>query len=179
VDVQGKRGDKMLVVTFVGARKRSSIRERNALEHIEEIQKDDRFLVSSILIGLVNRFHEIHVVSYACDDGIGKIVKEVCLEKRIKFGEIVWYFHGENRWEPDETSRAYLTRNATAEEIGDIFIILAKSSDSFMDRRKGIVEDLVDRLRKRADLNDDDSRPYVVLSEDGSVLEGFKTSSIL
>lgn len=165
----------MLVACIVGARRRSSEKEKAS----EETQSGDRFLVETLIKNLRNRYPDLFVISYACDDGIGKIAKDVCVKTGIKFGEIVWYFHGPTRWETSETSIAYLKRNATAHEMGDIFAVLAETPDNPNSKRKGMVEDLVDRLRKRANDNDPEARPFVVLDETGQTLEGYKETAIL
>jgi len=166
----------MFVTCLVGARRRSNARVN---PNDKKVQDDDRFLITEIISSLKKKHSDLFVISYACDNGVGKITKDICGELGIKFGEIVWYFHGDARWEPSETAVAYLKRNATALEMGDIFIILAETPEKDFLKRKGMVEDLVDRLKQKVVVNENEARPYVVLDESGSILEGFKQNIIM
>lgn len=172
----------MIVAVIVGARKRAGTKNLapSLMQAAEEQLTSDKLLLSTIISNLLNKYkRELGILTYAGDDGVGKIVKELCIERNIKCGEQTWYFHGSNRWETAESGKCYVARSATMLEIGDLFVVLPD------DTRHGIVEDLVSRLQTLRTLEEHgkpsalQARPYVVLSEQGAVLEKFKEGAIL
>ncbi len=172
----------MIVAVIVGARKRSGTKNVKDLDlaKAQRQQDTDRFFLNSCITNLVNRYHnELCILTYACDDGVGKMVKEICLSREIKCGENIWYFHGTRRWDQNESGKCYLARTATMIEIGDLFVVMTDKD------RIGLVEDLVQRLQKLRTLEeygkptDLQARPYIIIDEDGGTIEEFKKSSII
>lgn len=184
----------MITAVIMGSRKRSTVREyleekKRAREtgdangviakidkEIEKAQASDKFLVNQIISNLMNRYRtELEILTCACDDGIGLIVKSTCEERNIMSAELVWYFHG-RKWEPQEASKCYLARAATYLERGDIFALLIDDS------RQGIAEDMLMRLRhakEHSENGDGTDRPYIVLDQRGQVIEAHKQGAIL
>lgn len=163
----------MIVAVIAGSRKRSSTRGVDDPKVKGDIQKDDMFLVNQLLSNLANRYKgDLRVLACACDDGIGLIVKNLCVERQIRVAEMVWYFHGV-KWETTESSKMYLGRSPALLELGDVFAILID------EQRQGVAEDLLSRLRNVKDMEDGCDRPYVVLDERGRVIEEHKKGAIL
>ena len=162
----------MIVAVVVGSRKRSSTKGLLDADQIEEATKDDKFILRQVLISLNEKYKgSLRVVSYACDDGIGKLVKDLCIEMRLKMAELIWFFHGEERWDTHETAKAYVSRNPSLMELGDMFVILPDED------RWGIVEDLVHKVTTLK--NTDNDRPYVVMNDRGECVEEHKKVAIL
>lgn len=165
-------------VVIVGARNRSSINSQVAAYSDEEKQKileKDRFLVEGYIKKLHQRYKRISVVSYGCDDGVSLLAKNYCINEKIKFAEIAWFFHGDAQWDRSETQELYLARHGSFIEIADLFIIFAKND------RYALVENLIERLTTLStqDTSQGQARPFIVINEEGKIITGYKQESIL
>ncbi|SRR6266446_3737319 len=168
----------MIIAAIVGSRKRSSVKGIEDDGERSEIQSNDKFLINQVISNLLNRYKsDLAVISCACDDGVGLIVKEICSERAIKCAEMVWYFHGPKKWEPQESSKCYLGRSPAIIELADVFAILVDDS------RQGIAEDLLTRLRvlkqRHENMSENGDRPYVVLDDRGRCVEEYKKGALL
>lgn len=172
----------MIVAVIVGARKRAGTKgvHESMRANQEQQAVSDRFLLQQLVGNLLNKYkQELAILSYACDDGVGKIIKEICAQRDIKAGELTWYFHGDKRWETGESGRCYLARTATMLEIGDLFVVLPDNT------RQGLVENLIERLKLLQTLEEHgkpselQARPFAIIDEKGKVIDSFKSASIL
>src|SRR2546430_1353814 len=99
-------------VAIMGARDRSSLKDWYDSTDIKDgtvttemkdvVQRKDRELLVRIVDGLIERYgRNMTVISVGCDDGIGFLIKEICMNKEIRFVEVSIHFHGERRSKPE------------------------------------------------------------------------------
>jgi hypothetical protein len=104
---------------------------------------EDKVAVVSLMNKLKNKYRDLTIVSAACERGIGSIVRNRCLDKDnkdfsfIELGIRVWKIT-----DKDKLSKIYSTRNATLQELGEIFFVFSSGW------RLGHISDLLDRLKK-------------------------------
>ncbi len=115
-------------VVIVGAHNRAS--------------KDDRKLVSDLIDALAAKYSSCMFVTTAHSEGVGKYVREKCLEKNVR-NEYKYQLAVVNvqlfvsKRSREEVAAIYQTRNATLLELGDIYYYLASDS------RSGMMETLI------------------------------------
>lgn len=158
-------------VAIVGARDRSSLKDRFDSKDLKngKVPKDDidrvlwkdRELIERVIDNLIKKFgFTTAIITVGCDDGIGMIVKETAIAKKVGFVEVSVHFHGEKRPRPDYT-KFYLARNATILELAEIAVILSSPTG-----KQSVIDGIVERIKK-------DSLPqtFAVIDDGGLIVE--------
>lgn len=157
-------------VAILGARDRSSLKDRFDSEDIKDgtvnqamkdvVQRRDKALLTRIIDGLVQKYgRNLTIISVGCDDGIGFLIKEMCMQQGIWFAEVSIHFHGDRRPKPEYT-KFYLGRNATVVELADVFFLLQSRN------KQSVIDDVVERLKATKS-----TQPYSIMDEDGNFIE--------
>lgn len=173
-----------MIISVVGARDRSSIKnnprykgmERDKLRDfmkslamLDELEyelkyPDVIFLRRKLIPDLQKMYGDsVSVVTIGCDDGIGAIVKQICIERHIYFTEISCLFVGQEGRPRYEPSKFYLARNAALFEVSDEFHILANEQNN------GMAGDLFTRVSK----TENRTRPYRLYNMQCELTERF------
>lgn len=99
----------------------------------------DKEKVNDLLKSLVGQHSKtrLNIVSAGCDRGVGKLVRDLCMQNKIIFAECRIKFEGE------EIPRhffiqAFLARNRALQDLGDEFYIFRGPNPN------GIIESLVE-----------------------------------
>lgn len=182
----------MSVVAIVGDRKRSCLKDhldfttlttkdaRQIMEdlmvrmmqedtHIGQLMRKhmlkDYQLVDRILGKLLSKYGgNLSVISIGCDDGIGAIVKAICIGKGVRFVELTCHFWDNMyRRSRAEYMQFYQARNAFLDELGDEFHLLVNDS------RHSMVENLLERINATSPTRPK-KRPRTLYAENGSIL---------
>jgi hypothetical protein len=111
---------------IVGARERKEVDQ-------------DKDTITELLRALVSQHSKtrLNVVSAGCDRGIGKLVRDLCMQNKIIFAEVRIKFEGE------EIPRhffiqSFLARNRALHDLGDEFYVFRGPNPN------GIVEALIE-----------------------------------
>ena len=172
-----------MIVAIIGSRKRSTIKGNPKFQTLEKdaqklLVKDGPRLIDvcrneynladvDVLEKLVSRLKQTYknglsIVSVGCDDGIGLMTRAVCTQQRIYFTEISCLFSAEKNRAPSEYAKFYTSRNASIVEVADEFYLLKADKEE-----RGVVDDLEKRLRALEEK--DESRPFYIIQEDGTI----------
>ena len=100
-------------------------------------------LVESLIAALKARYSDLVIISAACENGIGKFVRDRCISNKsnadVSFVEIS--LHVWARLERSKLAQVYMGRNASLLELGDEFYIISNG------KRTGHIADLITRVR--------------------------------
>jgi hypothetical protein len=117
-------------VVIVGARER---RETEA----------DKEKIEQLLQGLMKQYSsQLNVLSVGCDKGIGKLVREFCIQSKIVFAEVRIKFEGEDI-KRQFFAHMFLARNKALLEVGDEYYVYKGPNPN------GIIEALIEPARLR------------------------------
>ncbi len=161
-------------IAILSARDRSAVNgpmRDLSEEEKEKILAKDKELVEATILGLKNKFKQINILSYGCDDGIPYVAKKYCMRMGIKFAESGWFFHGvarSARWPDHETKALYKARHPELLEACDAFVIYTNES------RFALVEDMITRLENLVE-----KKPFIVINPDGEEIGGYKQEMFL
>lgn len=111
-------------VVIVGARERAETEE-------------DRKIAEELIVSLVRQHSSrLKVLSVGCDKGIGKIVRDYCMENGITFVEVRMKFEGDDI--PKHFfAHMFLARNAALLDVGDEYYVFKGPNEN------GIVENII------------------------------------
>ncbi len=108
-----------------------------------ELSKDKEVVID-LLKALVTQHSRtrLNIVSAGCDRGVGKLVRDLCMENKIIFAEVRVKFEGE------EIPRhffiqSFLARNRTLQDLGDEFYVFRGPNPN------GIVEALIEPAKQK------------------------------
>lgn len=117
-------------VVIVGARERRETEE-------------DKEQVGQLLQGLIKQYSsQLNVLSVGCDKGVGKLVREFCIQSKIVFAEVRIKFEGEDI-KRQFFAHMFLARNKALLEVGDEYYVFKGPNPN------GIIEALIDPARLR------------------------------
>lgn len=122
--VVGKLREEIVNVVIVGARERKETQE-------------DRQQVEELIKNLITQHNtRLHILSVGCDKGVGKVVRDFCIENKVIFVEVRMKFEGE------DIPRAFfahmfLARNNSLLAVGDEYYVFKGPNEN------GIIESII------------------------------------
>ena len=117
-------------IVIVGARERKET-------------QDDKETAQNLIIALLQQYRsQLHILSVGCDKGIGKIVRDFCIEQKITFVEVRMKFEGEDI-PRSFFAHMFLARNYALTAVGDEYYIFKGPNEN------GIIESIIpDAIKK-------------------------------